>query len=96
MKRQSGCEEEGWSGDQQSGCRRGDVEMNAGQRTVDHGDGEEKTEQKSMSSDDEVSNHRRRQTDQIQSRPSCFLPKLRASYQNTVVLVLCFCREILT
>lgn len=48
MKRQSGCEEEGWSGDQQSGWRRGDVEMNAGQRTVDRGDGEEKTEQKSQ------------------------------------------------
>lgn len=74
MKRKDGVETSS-----QSGWRRGDVEMNAGQRTVDRGDGEEKTKQKCMSSDDEVSNHRRRQTDQIQSRPSCFLPKLRAS-----------------
>lgn len=95
MKRQSGCEEEGWSGDQQS-VRVEERRCGDERRSEDCGSWRWRREDGTKVSDDEVSNHRKPQTDQIQSRPSSFLPKLRASYQNTVVLVLCFCREMLT
>lgn len=42
MKRQSGSEVEGWSGDPVSGWRRRDAEINVGQRRVDQREREER------------------------------------------------------